>query len=146
MGGLDARQPVGGTAAASYPSNNGTANASHVGDPSQDTADFSDSAPGNLRVDYVLPSANLAINGAGVFWPVDPDTGVGNTTGDLFDLVGTFRDPNLYANLASSDHKAVWVDVSITAVPEPGSWALLLGGLALFGVAKRGHAGCRTSR
>lgn len=136
----------GGTAAASYPSNNGAANASHVGDPAQDTADFSDSAPGNLRVDYVLPSANLAINGAGVFWPVDPDTGVANNTGDLFDLVGTFRDPNLYANLASSDHKAVWVDVSITAVPEPGSWALLLGGLALFGFARRGSAGSRTSR
>ncbi len=128
---------AGGTAAASYPSNNGSANASHRGDPSQDTADFSDSAPGNLRVDYVLPSANLAVTGAGIFWPVDPDTGVANTTGDLFDLVGTFRDPNLYANLASSDHKAVWVDVSISAVPEPGSWALLLGGLGLLGAAAR---------
>ena len=127
----------GGTAAASYPSNNGNANAVHLGDPAQDTADFSDSAPGNLRVDYVLPSANLTITGAGIFWPVDPDTGAANNSGDLFDLVGTFRDPNLYANLASSDHKAVWVDVSISAVPEPGSWALLIGGLVLLGAATR---------
>jgi hypothetical protein len=65
-----------------YPSNNGTANQSHVGDPQFDTADFSDSAPGNLRVDYVLPSANLEMTGAGIFWPVDPDTSAPNTTGD----------------------------------------------------------------
>ena len=128
---------AGGTAAASYPSNNGTANQSHTGDPQFDTADFSDSAPGNLRVDYVLPSANLEITGAGIFWPVDPDTSVPNTTGELFDLVGTFRDPNLYANLASSDHKAVWVDVQIAAVPEPETYALLLAGLGLIGFAAR---------
>lgn len=126
---------AGGTAAATYPSNNGTANQSHAGDPQFDTADFSDSAPGNLRVDYVLPSANLEMTGAGIFWPVDPDTSVPNTTGDLFDLVGTFRDPNLYANLASSDHKAVWVDV--TVVPEPETYAMLLAGLGLIGFVAR---------
>ncbi|MCQ9378382.1 endonuclease/exonuclease/phosphatase family protein [Methyloversatilis sp. XJ19-49] len=126
---------AGGTAAATYPSNNGTANQSHAGDPQYDTADFSDSAPGNLRVDYVLPSANLEMTDAGIFWPVDPDTSVPNTTGDLFDLVGTFRDPNLYANLASSDHKAVWVDV--TVVPEPETYAMLLAGLGLIGAAAR---------
>ncbi|MDP3871755.1 MAG: endonuclease/exonuclease/phosphatase family protein [Methyloversatilis sp.] len=126
---------AGGTAAATYPSNNGTANQSHTGDPQYDTADFSDSAPGNLRVDYVLPSANLEMTDAGIFWPVDPDTSVPNTTGDLFDLVGTFRDPNLYANLASSDHKAVWVDV--TVVPEPETYAMLLAGLGLIAAASR---------
>ncbi|MDP2867181.1 endonuclease/exonuclease/phosphatase family protein [Methyloversatilis sp.] len=126
---------AGGTAAATYPSNNGTANQSHAGDPQYDTADFSDSAPGNLRVDYVLPSANLEMTDAGIFWPVDPDTSVPNTTGDLFDLVGTFRDPNLYANLASSDHKAVWVDV--TVVPEPETYAMLLAGLGLIAAASR---------
>lgn len=126
---------AGGTAAATYPSNNGTANQSHAGDPQFDTADFSDSAPGNLRVDYVLPSANLEMTDAGIFWPVDPDTSTPNTGGDLFDLVGTFRDPNLYANLASSDHKAVWVDV--TVVPEPETYALLLAGLGLIGAAAR---------
>jgi hypothetical protein len=126
---------AGGTAAATYPSNNGTANQSHAGDPQFDTADFSDSAPGNLRVDYVLPSANLEMTDAGIFWPVDPDTSTPNTGGDLFDLVGTFRDPNLYANLASSDHKAVWVDV--TVVPEPETYAMLLAGLGLIGAAAR---------
>jgi hypothetical protein len=126
---------AGGTAAADYPSNNGSANQSHAGDPQYDTADFSDSAPGNLRVDYVLPSANLDALDGGVYWPVDPDTSVPNDTGDEFDLVGTFRDPGLYANLPSSDHKMVWIDVSV--VPEPETYALLLAGLGLIGVAAR---------
>ncbi|WP_374337410.1 endonuclease/exonuclease/phosphatase family protein [Methyloversatilis sp.] len=125
----------GGADAATHPSNNGTANQSHVGDPTQDTADFSDFAPGNLRVDYVLPSANLDIEGSGIFWPVDPDRNAPNTTGDAYDLVGNFRDPSLYANYPSSDHKAVWVDV--TVVPEPEQYALLLAGLGLIGFAAR---------
>ena len=126
----------GGIDAATHPSNNGSANQSHIGDPAQDTADFSDSAPGNLRVDYVLPSANLQIEGAGIFWPADPDRSAPNTTGDEYDLVGNFRDQNLYANYPSSDHKAVWVDV--TVVPEPETYAMLLAGLGLIaGVARR---------
>ncbi|MEU6642926.1 endonuclease/exonuclease/phosphatase family protein [Saccharomonospora sp. NPDC046836] len=48
----------------------GGANARHKGDPALDTADFSDTEPGNLRVDYVLPSRNLIPRGACVFWPV----------------------------------------------------------------------------
>lgn len=130
-------ESAGGTAAATDPSNNGTANASHLNDPGFDTADFNDAAPGNLRVDYVLPSANLAINGGGVFWPVDPQTGDTNNTGDVFDLVGTFRNQSLYANYPSSDHKAVWVDVEIAAVPEPETYALMLVGLGLVGFMSR---------
>ena len=76
----------------------GGANDSHIGDPSFDTADFADSAPGNLRVDYVLPSRPLKITDAAVFWPLNSDP--------LFRLVGTFPFP-------SSDHKLVWVDVKV---------------------------------
>lgn len=134
---LTPRAP-GGVDAATHPSNNGSANQSHLGDPAQDTADFSDSAPGNLRVDYVLPSANLPMTDAGIFWPADPDRAAPNTTGDAYDLVGNFRDQNLYANYPSSDHKAVWVDVQVAAIPEPGSWALLTAGLlAVGGIARR---------
>jgi hypothetical protein len=74
----------------------GGANATHLSDPAYDTADFSDSAPGNLRADYVLPRKNLQILDAGVFWPLNTDP--------LFDLVGTFPFP-------SSDHRLVWIDV-----------------------------------
>ena len=44
----------------------------HRGDPRLDTAEFGGNA-GNLRVDYVLPSADLTVIGSGVFWPVAGD-------------------------------------------------------------------------
>ena len=74
----------------------GGANATHIGDPAFDTADFADGTPGNLRADYVLPSNNLQILDAAVFWPPEGDP--------LFPLAGNFPFP-------SSDHRLVWVDV-----------------------------------
>jgi hypothetical protein len=79
----------------------GGANTTHESDPVYDTADFSDFAPGNLRADYVLPRKNLQIVDAQVFWPLQADP--------LFYLTGVFPFP-------SSDHRAVWVDVSIPSV------------------------------
>ncbi|MCB7136029.1 endonuclease/exonuclease/phosphatase family protein [Cellulosimicrobium marinum] len=76
----------------------GGANATHVGDPRYDTADFADTAPGNLRADYVLPSRDLRVRDAGVFWPVQADP--------LSRLTGVFPFP-------SSDHRLVWVDVAV---------------------------------
>jgi hypothetical protein len=75
-------------------------NLTHLSDPAFDTADFGEAifgGPGNLRADYVLPSKNLRITDAGVFWPLASDP--------LFSLVGTFPFP-------SSDHRLVWIDVS----------------------------------
>ncbi|MBR0643505.1 glycerophosphodiester phosphodiesterase family protein [Plastoroseomonas hellenica] len=84
----------------------GGANAGHAGDPAQDTADFADGAPGNLRADYVLPSANgLTPVDAQVFWPEAGDP--------LFPLAGTF-DPALLPNgFPASDHRLVSVDLTI---------------------------------
>lgn len=136
---------AGGTQAATDPNNNGgnAGNLIQIQDPKFDTADFNDSAPGNLRVDYVLPSSNQVITDAGVFWPVDSNQADGNTSGELFDLVGQFNKPGLYSGLPSSDHKAVWVDVAVP-VPEPEAYAMLLCGLGLVGYAvrrrKRGDA------
>jgi hypothetical protein len=76
----------------------GGANATHESDPAFDTADFADTAPGNLRADYVLPRKNLRITGAGVFWPLMSDP--------LFAPVGVFPFP-------SSDHRLVWVDAQV---------------------------------
>jgi len=39
----------------------GDTNEAHKGNPAFDTADFADSTPENLRVDYVLPSDDLGI-------------------------------------------------------------------------------------
>jgi hypothetical protein len=82
----------------------GGANAAHVGNPAFDTADFSDFAPGNLRADYVLPRKNLRIRDSAVFWPLNTDP--------LFPLVGVFT-PSLPGGFPSSDHRLVWIDVSI---------------------------------
>jgi hypothetical protein len=74
----------------------GGANTTHRSDPKFDTADFADTAPGNLRADYVLPRVSMKILDSAVFWPVQSDP--------LFRLTGVFPFP-------SSDHRLVWVDV-----------------------------------
>ncbi len=105
----------------------GGANLTHRSNPLFDTADFADTAPGNLRADYVLPSQDLKITDASVFWPKSDDP--------LFRLVGTFN-PTLPGGFPSSDHRLVKVTVSTTqkaeAVPEPGA-TLALVGLGLLG-------------
>ena len=68
----------------------GGSNDSHTGNPAFDTGDFSE-PPGNLRIDYVLPSIDLDILGASVFWPLANDP--------LFPLV------------SASDHRMVNVDL-----------------------------------
>lgn len=47
--------------------------AGHGGDPAQDTSDWTEPDPGNLRVDYVLPSIDFTVVDAGLIWP--PATG-----------------------------------------------------------------------
>ncbi len=73
-------------------------NLTHQGPAEQDTADFADNAPGNLRADYVLPSERLAIRDTGVYWLPSTDP--------LFArLIGVFPFP-------VTDHRLVWLDVS----------------------------------
>ncbi|WP_210441433.1 endonuclease/exonuclease/phosphatase family protein [Nocardioides xinjiangensis] len=73
------------------------ANLTHTGPPAEDTADFADTTPGNLRADYVLPSRSLRVRGSGVYWLPSSDP--------LFPrLVGVYPFP-------VSDHRLVWVDV-----------------------------------
>ncbi|WP_159941133.1 MULTISPECIES: endonuclease/exonuclease/phosphatase family protein [unclassified Nocardiopsis] len=75
----------------------GGANDRHTGAPELDSADFADEpGPGNLRVDYVLPSRDVATGASGVFWPTVDDP--------LFRLTGDHP-------FASSDHRLVWVDL-----------------------------------
>ena len=80
------------------PGHGGT-NGAHEGDPALDTADFGEEI-GNMRVDFVLPSAGLGIAGAGVFWPPP-----GDPLARLVAVDGRER--------ASSDHRLVWVDISV---------------------------------
>ena len=78
----------------------GGINDRHASDPRHDTASFAARGPGNLRVDYVLPSRELRIVDAAVFWPTADDP--------LFRLVGDFPFP-------SSDHRLVWADLMVPA-------------------------------
>lgn len=73
----------------------GQANARHRGDPSQDTGDFNDKNPGNLRIDYVLPSNHFQIVDSGIYWPASKDSDRGNQLA------------------RASDHRLVWVDVKL---------------------------------
>ena len=82
----------------------GLINNTQTGNPAFDTADFADSGtnPGNLRTDYVLPSADLRINNSGVFWPLNTDP--------TFAPVGVFN-PALPGGYPTSDHRLVFADV-----------------------------------
>ncbi len=77
----------------------GGANLTHRSDPAFDTADFPDSAPGNLRADYVLPSKRgVRVIGGFVFWPP--------STNPLSRLTGVFPFP-------TSDHRLVALDLEV---------------------------------
>jgi hypothetical protein len=78
----------------------GGMNATQTGDPRLDTADFNDRGVGNLRVDYLLPSKDIAVCDGGVFWPTPAER--------AGPLVHGEPPP-------SSDHRLVWVDVSVTS-------------------------------
>jgi len=73
----------------------GGANTRQRGNPALDTVDWPDGGsrrgPGNMRVDYVLPSAGLAVIGAGVYWPAPGAAGE--------------------VAKAASRHRLVWVDI-----------------------------------
>jgi hypothetical protein len=88
----------------------GGANTSHESDPRFDTADFADTAPGNLRADYVLPRKSLQLVDAGVFWPLQ--------SSPLFRLTGVFDPVNWGAvgGFPTSDHRSVWIDVTVPSV------------------------------
>lgn len=67
------------------------------GDPALDTALYDD--PGGLRVEYILPSADLTVLAAGVLWPDDTDP--------------------MAATLArASRHRPVWVDIALPRPPQ----------------------------
>lgn len=74
----------------------GGKNSQHRGQAEHDTTDFDDQqGPGNLRVDYVLPSRNIQVKSGGVFWPKRGEPGA-----DWVDV---------------SDHRMVWLDISLPA-------------------------------
>lgn len=58
-----------------------------------DTVDWTDPVPGNLRVDYVLPSSDWRVVDKGVLWP-DRATEIGETA------------------ITASRHRLVWVDIT----------------------------------
>jgi 3-phytase len=76
----------------------GGVNANHRGDARFDTEDAADQrGPGNLHLDYILPSADLKVAASAVFWPA--------ANHPLHGLVAGDERP------ASSDHRLVWIDV-----------------------------------
>ncbi len=74
----------------------GKANAIQRGDAAEDTGDFNDKNPGNLRCDFALPSVGCEVVASGVFWP---------TAEQLISI-----DKDL---LTASDHRLVWIDIRL---------------------------------
>ena len=70
------------------------ANTKHKSPAKNDTADFNDRSSGNLRCDFLIPSAKAKVVGSGVFWP----------TAEQLEKV----DKGL---LEASDHRMVWIDL-----------------------------------
>jgi len=70
----------------------GQANLNHQGNAAEDTGNFGPKV-GNMRLDYVLPSANIRVKNNGVFWLKPGDAG--------------------YQWMDASDHHMVWVDVEL---------------------------------
>lgn len=60
--------------------------------PDSPTTDWEEPSPGDMRVDYILPSQTLRVLDAGIVWPEDG--------------------PLLEAVEAASDHRLIWVDVA----------------------------------
>ena len=78
----------------------GTREAGQSGDPAHDTTHWQmTDGPGNLRVDYVLPSRDLEVIDAGVVWPAPQHA----SRNGLAQAVET-----------ASRHRLVWVDVALT--------------------------------
>jgi hypothetical protein len=80
----------------------GGINLEHLTPAAQDTADFGE-PPGNLRVDYVLPSKDLRILDSGVFWYPSSHPLSALTTGT-----------------SPSDHRLVHVDVRVPGAAARG--------------------------
>ncbi|XOV85765.1 MAG: endonuclease/exonuclease/phosphatase family protein [bacterium] len=78
----------------------GRMNTAHRNPARYDTADLNPDGPGNLRLDYVLPSkSGLTPVDGGVFWPAEEDQ-TRYLVGSGFPVV-------------SSDHRLVWLDLKI---------------------------------
>ena len=78
----------------------GQSNIGHLGNAALDTGDFNPAGPGNLRVDYVLPSKRRTeVICGGVYWPTTKDE-TRPLVGDGFPVV-------------SSDHHLVWMDFKL---------------------------------
>ena len=61
-----------------------------------DTVDWTDPKPGDMRVDYVLPSSDWSVVGSGVFWPSSDDANHKLLSSE---------------DTSASRHRLVWVDV-----------------------------------
>lgn len=75
----------------------GGVNTAQTGDPAFDTVDWPDDRwndPGNLRVDYILPSRDLTVMASGLHWP-DPDDAEALQRAEV-----------------ASRHRLIWVDLA----------------------------------
>ena len=66
----------------------------------------------SLRLDHVIPSANLEVTDSGVFWPASHEPGY-HLVYDNENELNDSGEPEVGKGV-SSDHRLVWVDVTVT--------------------------------